>query len=96
MLFKKHHNGVLLKFLEAHDLEKELRDLDDGPSGGHFTDDTIVNKVMWDSFIGPHYSRMLTHMLTSVQCIRSVLVEERSQAPHCILSKWKNHFNNGA
>ena len=48
VIFIKHHNGLLLKFLEAHDLEKVLCDLHDGPTGGHFAGDIIVHKFMQD------------------------------------------------
>lgn len=34
--------------LEAHDSEKLLRDLHDGPARGHFTSNTKMDKVMWD------------------------------------------------
>jgi len=45
-LYRKHCNGILLKCLEAHDLEKVLHDLHEGLAGGHFTGNTIAHKVM--------------------------------------------------
>lgn len=31
VIYRNNHNGILLRFLEAHDLEKVLCDLHDGP-----------------------------------------------------------------
>jgi len=53
VLFKKHHNRVLLRCLEAHDLEKVLCDLHDGPAEGHFAGNTKTHKVMRVEFYWP-------------------------------------------
>lgn len=53
VIFRKHHNKVMLKCLEAPDLENVLCDLHDGPVGGHFTGDTTKHKVMRSSFYCP-------------------------------------------
>lgn len=41
VIFRKHHNGVLLTCLEPQDTEKVLRDFHDGPVG-----DTTAHKFM--------------------------------------------------
>jgi len=46
VLFRKHHNGVFLRCLEAHDSKKVLRDLHDGPARGHFVVKKTIHKVM--------------------------------------------------
>jgi len=46
VLYRKHSNIILLRFLKAHDSEKVLHDLHEGLAGGHFTGNTIAHKVM--------------------------------------------------
>jgi len=46
VIYKRNHNGVLLKFLEVQDSERVLHDIHDGPTGGHFKGNTTMHKVM--------------------------------------------------
>ena len=53
VLYWKHNNQVFLRCLEAHELEKVLKYLHDGPAGGHFAGNTIAHKVMQAGFYWP-------------------------------------------
>lgn len=46
VFFRKNYDGVLLRCLEKDDAEKVLKDLHDGPAGGHFSGDTTAHKVL--------------------------------------------------
>lgn len=59
MIFRKHHNGVLLRCMESPDSERVLCDLHDGPAGGNFTSDNTMYKICKLIFIGLNFSRML-------------------------------------
>lgn len=50
VIFRKHHNGVLLRCLEPRDTKWLLKYLHDGPIGGHFISDTNFHKVMRASY----------------------------------------------
>lgn len=53
VLFRKNYDGVLLRCLEQDDAEKVLKDLHDGPAGGHFSGDTTANKVLRAGYYRP-------------------------------------------
>lgn len=53
VLFRIYHNEVLLRSLEARNLEKVLHDLHAGPIQGHFAGNTTAHKVMLDNFYWP-------------------------------------------
>ena len=46
VLFITNYDGVLLRCLERQDVDNVLKDMHDGPVGGHFSGDTIAHKVM--------------------------------------------------
>ena len=52
-LFKKHHDGVLLRCLENDEGHKILTELHDGPDGGHFSGDTTAHKIMRAGYYWP-------------------------------------------
>lgn len=51
VIYKKHH--IFLKFLEAQDSDKVLRDLHDEPAEGHFMGNTTTHKVVQFGFYYP-------------------------------------------
>jgi len=83
VLLRKHHNGVLLKCLEANDSEKVLRYIHDRPSKGHFVWNTTTHKIMWASFYWPtlfKYAHAYSH-----KCPVCQRCADRNQklAAHC-------------
>lgn len=52
-LFRKHHLGILLKCLEYDEAQHVLKDLHDGPAGGHYAGDTTSHKIMREGFYWP-------------------------------------------
>ena len=52
-LFRKHHHGVLLRCLEYDEAQRVLKELLDGPAGGHYADDTTAHKIMRAGFYWP-------------------------------------------
>ena len=46
VLFRINYDYVLLRCLEKSEAEKVLRELHDGPAGGHFGGDTTAHKIM--------------------------------------------------
>jgi len=53
VIYRKHSKRVLLRCLEAHELEVVLQDLHDRPTGGHFLGNTTAHKVMQAGFYFP-------------------------------------------
>lgn len=53
VLFRKHHNRVFLRCLEARDSEKVFHDLHDGPARRYFESNTKLHKVIQTSFYLP-------------------------------------------
>jgi hypothetical protein len=46
VLFRFNYDGVLLIFLKREDADKALKQLHDGPAGGHFARDTTTHKIL--------------------------------------------------
>jgi hypothetical protein len=46
MLFCVNYDGVILRCLEREDAEKVLKELHDGPAGGHFVGNTTSHKIL--------------------------------------------------
>jgi hypothetical protein len=46
VLFRINYDGVLLRCIEREDAEKVLRELHDGPLGGHFAGNTTSHKIL--------------------------------------------------
>ena len=46
MLFRKNYGGVFLRCLECEDASKVVKELHDGPVGGHFSRDTMARKIL--------------------------------------------------
>ena len=45
VLFRKNYDGVFLRCLEREDATKVVKELHDGPAGGHFFEDTTTHKI---------------------------------------------------
>jgi hypothetical protein len=50
VLFRINYDGVLLRCPEHEDAKKVLRELHDGPAGGHFVGDTTTQKRLRASY----------------------------------------------
>ena len=46
VLFRKNYDGFLLRCLECEDAAKVVKELYDGPAGGHFLGDTTAHKIL--------------------------------------------------
>jgi hypothetical protein len=55
ILFWINYDGVLLRCLEHEDTDKVLKELHDGPAGGHFARNTIVHKVLRANYYWPTF-----------------------------------------
>jgi len=53
ILFRKNYDRVFLRCLEKQDADKVLKDMHDGPTGGHFLGDTIAHKVLRNGYYLP-------------------------------------------
>jgi hypothetical protein len=53
ILFRKNYDGVLLWCLKKQDVDKVLKDMHDGPVGGHFSGDTTTHKVLRVGYYWP-------------------------------------------
>jgi len=58
-----HYDGVRLICLEREDAEKVLRELHDGPVGGHFAGNTTSHKILRVGYYWPTLFRN-THIYT--------------------------------
>jgi hypothetical protein len=45
-LFINNYDGVLLRCIEIKDVDNVLKDMHDGPVGGHFSGDTTTHRVL--------------------------------------------------
>jgi hypothetical protein len=62
ILFRNNYDGVLLRCLEKQDVDKVLKDMHDGPVGGHFSGDTTTHKVLRAGIL-------LAHTIQGCTCI---------------------------
>jgi hypothetical protein len=46
ILFRKNYDGLLLRCLKREDVDNVLKYMHDGPTGGHFSRDTIAHKLL--------------------------------------------------
>jgi hypothetical protein len=53
VLFCVNYDGVLLRCLELEDANKVLKELHDGPAGGHFTGNTTAHKILRAGYYWP-------------------------------------------
>jgi hypothetical protein len=53
VLFKINYDGVLLRCLEQEDADKVLKELHDGPVGGHFAGNTTTHKILRADYYWP-------------------------------------------
>ena len=49
----KNYDGVFLRFLEQEDASKVVKELHDGPIGGHFLGDTNAHKILRAGYFWP-------------------------------------------
>lgn len=53
VLFRKYFNGALLRFLDTDQAESMIKELHDGPDGGHFSARTTAMKFMRAGYYWP-------------------------------------------
>jgi hypothetical protein len=53
VLFRVNYDGVLLRCLEREDADKVLKELHDGPAGGHFAGNTTAHKILRAGYYWP-------------------------------------------
>ena len=53
VLFRNNYDYVLLRCLEKTEAEKVMRELHDGPAGGHFRGDTTTHKIFHVGYYWP-------------------------------------------
>ena len=53
VLFRKNYDGVFLRCLEQEDASKGVKELHDGPAGGHFLGDTTAHKIIRVGYYWP-------------------------------------------
>ena len=53
VLFRKNYDGFLLIFLEQKDTAKLVKELHDGPAGGHYSRDTTAHKTLRVGYYWP-------------------------------------------
>lgn len=83
VLFRKLHNGVLLRCLEAHDSEKVLCDLHDGTIEGHFVGNTTTHKVMQANFYWTTFFKDTHAYACKFLVCQRCAHRKRSQPSHC-------------
>jgi hypothetical protein len=53
VLFRVNYDGVLLRCLEREDVDKILKELHDGPAGGHFAGNTTAHNILRADYYWP-------------------------------------------
>jgi hypothetical protein len=53
MLFHINYDGLILRCLKHNDAERVLRELQDGPIGGHFVGETMAHKILRFGYYWP-------------------------------------------
>ena len=53
LLFRKYFNGTLLRCIEEDQAERMIKELHDGPDGGHFLARTTAMKIMRAGYYWP-------------------------------------------
>ena len=53
VLFRKSYDGVFLRCLEQEDASKVVKELHDGPTGAHFSEDTTAHKILRAGYYWP-------------------------------------------
>lgn len=82
VLFWKHRNGVILRFLKLHDTKKVLKYLHDGPTGGHYARNTIKHKVMGYGYYWPTlFKDSHSYVRKCWACQRCAIRNQRSVIP---------------
>ena len=52
-MFRKNYDVFLLRCLEQEDVAKVVKELHDGPAGGHFSGDTMAHKILRAGYYWP-------------------------------------------
>jgi hypothetical protein len=82
VLFQVNYDGVLLRCLEHEDADKVLKELHDGPVGGHFAGDTTAHKILRDGYYWPTlFKDAHTYARNCKTCQISIGREKRAVVP---------------
>jgi len=78
MLLQINYDGVLLRCLKREDTDKVLKELHDGPAGGHFAGNTTTHKILRDNYYWPTlFKDAHTHIRNCKTCQISARKEKR-------------------
>jgi hypothetical protein len=82
VLFQVNYDGVLLRCLEREDADKVMKELHDGPVGGHFVGNTIAHKILGVGYYWPTlFKGTQTYARNCKTCQVSVGREKRVAVP---------------
>jgi hypothetical protein len=82
VLFYVNYDGVLLRYIECEDADKVLKELHDGPTGGHFAGNTTAHKILRSGYYGHTLFRDAhTYARNCKTCQISVGREKREVVP---------------
>jgi hypothetical protein len=82
ILFHINYDGILLRFLKCEDAKKVLRELHDGPAGGHFVGNTTTHKMLTVDYYWPTLFRDAHMYAINCKCFQmSVGRENRENFP---------------
>jgi hypothetical protein len=82
VLFRVNYDGVLLRCLEREDADKVLKELHDGPAGGHFAGNTTAHKILRAGYYWPTlFKDAHTYARNCKTCQISMGREKRAVVP---------------
>jgi hypothetical protein len=82
VLFRINYDGVLIICLEREDTYKVLKEIHDGPAGGHFAGNTTAHKILGADYYWPTlFKDALTHARNCKTCQMSTGREKREAVP---------------
>jgi hypothetical protein len=82
VLLRVNYDGVLFICLECKDADKVLKELHDGPAGGHFVGDTTAHKILRVGYYWPTlFKDTHTYAINCKTCQISTGREKREVVP---------------
>jgi hypothetical protein len=82
VLFRVNYDGVLLRCLEHEDADKVLKEIHDGPGGGHFIGNTTAHKILRAGYYWPTlFKDAHTYARNCKNCQISTRREKRETVP---------------
>ena len=82
VLFRKNYDGVFLRCLEQEDASKLVKELHDGPVGGHFFRGTTAHKILRAGYYWPTlFKDAHAYVRKCDICQRSSVILEKTVGP---------------